>query len=179
MCVGFGIAGLFLALIGIFPHVVPFSPWGRIIFLALFVGLPSILCRLFVPELPVNFWSSPSLAPANQKFTEWLLAAVMSAFVIGFIFWLNKMGTTPELKFGSIGILAGSCFVVSAWQKPWRSWFLIFGLALVAIGLAFPFLPERAEIPAIGITLALANFTGALILHRQLQDFHANGKAAD
>ena len=51
-------------------------------------------------------------------------------------------------------------------------------LALVASGFVIPFLPDKAVIPALGIALALGSFTGAIILHRQLKNFHTNGKAA-
>jgi hypothetical protein len=179
-CIGYAIAGLFLVLIGIFPNVMPLSPWGKIIFLALFFGLPFIFCRLFVPELPslYSFSQGGLQSGLPQNFNSCFLTGIMIASLLGFMFWLHKMGVSHELLGGVTLVSAGSCFVVWAWQKRWQySWFVIFGLTLVAIGLVMPFLPHKAVIPALGAGLALGNFIGAIILQRQLKSFHANEKA--
>ena len=183
LCIGYAIASVFLVLIGIFPNVIPLWPWGKIIFLTLFFGLPFIFCRLFVPELPSLYSFSQGGLPAGfpQNVNSWLLTGTSVAFLIGFMYWLRKAGASYELLEGSTLILAGSCFVAWAWHKRWQySWFLIFGLTLVTIGLVMPFLPHKAEVqvPVLGAGLALGNIIGAIILHRQLKNFHANGKAA-
>jgi hypothetical protein len=180
-CIGYAIAGAFLLLVGAFPNVIPLWPWGKIIFLALFIGLPPLFCRLFVPELPslYSFSQGGLQSGLPQNFRSLFLTGVMIASLIGFMFWLHKMGISRELLGDVTLVSVGSCFVAWAWQKRWQySWFVVFGLTLVAIGLVMPFLPHKGVISVIGAGLALGNFIGAIILQRQLKSVHANGKAA-
>jgi hypothetical protein len=179
MCLGWGIASLVMIFMCVFPHLIPLVPWGRIIFMVLFVGLPVILCRLFVPELPsLSVYRCTSNVSTFLGIGSWVSSLIGSAFLILFVFWLSKVGATPEIKIGSIGVLAGSCCVVHAWGKPWRYWALILGLAVVTIGLITPLVPHGYGVLTIVTILALASFAGALILHRQLEAYNANGKAA-
>ena len=124
--IGWGISGLILILLGLFSHIIPLWPWGKMIFLALGIGLPFILCRLFVPELPSLYWFSPAASAASQDLNSFSLAGIIGVFLIGFCLWLGKLSASPEVVRGAVSVLGGSWFVVWAWRKTWRHWMMTF-----------------------------------------------------
>src|SRR5450432_2953143 len=87
---GWGISGLVLLLLGIFPHILH-APWGTIAFL--------------VPYLASSYFMIRQSSPASAKDLNSLpLNGIFTAILLGVLFWLRKMAFPIPYGF-AMGIL--------------------------------------------------------------------------
>lgn len=176
--VGWGICGVTLIAMAIL-HFTFSSRWvGAVVMVTLWLGLPHLFSRLATRFASQQTFGSTRTFGSAKDLSSTPLSGVLISLLLGMMFWMNKMMVPTGLFPALTCLLGGAGCLVFAWGKPWRLGLLIWSLAFIALGFAFPFLPEGTSSLAMGAAIAFAGFTGAVILNRQLNAYYAHGKIA-
>ena len=168
--VAFGIWGAVYAMLGSLPFGMNrFVAAG--IAVVLLIALPACLPRLVCGELP-------PAPPGDKDLNHNSMGFAILALCVGIVFWCSHL-TVPKMMVPALTFLVGGLWALFlAWGRPWRRGLLAFAVAFLAVGFAAPFLPHGTFALATGLAMIFGGFVGAAILHLQLREYYAHGKAA-
>jgi hypothetical protein len=167
-CFGFAGMGLFVLLVGLFPHLRP-PPH---------MAMPLALCCLALPAWGlVKFITRKSGTGvkvreerAHGTSTQVrLFAVIMVGIGVGFYFWARHLGASSPVILGSLLIIEGVGGMIVSLTEWWRLSHIGVSSGLVAGGFLLPFAGNISVAVPVGGAFLLGSLLSAGILHWQLR----------
>ena len=167
-CFVFAGMGLFVLLVGLFPHL---RPPPR-------TALPLALCCLafpvwgllkFITRKPATGAQAGEDRTHGTSTQVRLFAAMMVGIGVGFYFWTKHLGVVPPVILGSLLIIEGLGGMIVSLTEWWRLSHLGVSSGLVAGGFLLPFAGDISVAVPVGGTFLLGSLISAGILYWQLR----------
>ena len=171
-CFVFGGMGLFVLLLGLFPHLRP-SPR---------LALPLAICWLALPAWGLfRFLTGKSRANhearekrANGTRTQVsLFTFIMLGVGFGFFFWAKQLGVASAVIVGSLLVIEGLAGVIVSMTEWWRVSHIGTSSGLMAGGFLLPFVGKLSVGVPVGGAFFLGSLLSAGILYWQVRNYEA------
>jgi hypothetical protein len=158
----FGVIGLLLLTLGIFPHSVAVR-W-LVVFL--------LVCWLVVPARGYFRRSASDMQAEGRKAMSAqirLYTFVVVAFSIGFAFWARHLGLAWPVIIGALFAIDAFANMIASLTEWWRLSMFGHSLGLMACGFAFPFVDKGKWAILLGGTVLVGSMSAAAILYYQVR----------
>ena len=167
-CLVFAGMGLFVLLVGLFPHL---RPPPR-------MALPVALCLLALPAWGL-FRFLTRKPPTEDQIREkraqgtstqvGVYAVIMVGVGFAFFFWARHLGVPSPIIFGSLLIIEGLGGVIVSLTEWWRLSHIGVSSGLMAAGFLLPFVDTTSVAVPVGGAFLLGSLASAAILYWQLR----------
>jgi hypothetical protein len=167
-CFVFAGMGLFVLLVGLFPHLRP-SPR---------MALPLALCALafpawglfrFIMRKTRSDVRTPEKRTQGTSTQVRLFAAFMIGVGVGFYFWARNLGVSSPVIFGSLLIIEGLGGMIVSLTEWWRFSHIGVSLGLVIGGFLLPLTEMTSVAVSVGGSFMAGSLISAGILYWQLR----------
>ena len=144
-----GFTGLLILTLSFIPNLIP-SPWGAILVLACWLGLP---LRSFVKRKPTTDTRKPMSAQVR------LYTFIVVSFGVGFTLWARQLGLSWPVLIGALFFIEALPSLIVSLTEWWRLSTVGLSCGLMICGLGFPF----AHGSRIGVLLGASVFSGSIL----------------
>jgi len=159
-CIWFGVTGLALLLLGLFPNLHP-PPWA---------GLLLLVCWLALPARGVFRQFARKSRPDDQKHASGqvkLYTVVVVSFGVGFTLWARQLSLPWPIVIGALFLIEGLSTLIAALTEWWRLSMVGLSAGLMICGFAIPFVDNSRVLVLVGGAVSVGSLLSAGILYGQ------------
>jgi hypothetical protein len=172
-CCVFGGMGLFVLLVGLFPHFRPPPRFALPIALCL-LALPAWGLFRFLTRKPRTAVEAQEKRTSGTSTQVGLFSLIMVAVGVAFFLWARHLGVASPVIFGSLLLIEGLGGIIVSLTEWWRLSHIGISSGLVAGGFLLPFVDKASVAIPVGGAFLLGSLLSAAILSWQLHHHDAS-----